>query len=74
MNVGMLWLDDDKQTTLEDKVLRAADYYREKYGRTPDLCLVNKATIDQERKVGQIRIQPVKNVLPHHFWVGVNSP
>ena len=73
MKVGMLWLDDDKKTTLEDKVLRAADYYREKYGRAPNLCLVNKSTIDQEQHVGQISVQPVKNVLPHHFWVGIKS-
>ena len=73
MNVGMLWLDDDKQTTFEDKVLRAADYYREKYGRTPNLCLVNKTMLDDERQVGKIQVQPVKNVLPNHFWIGVST-
>ena len=73
MNVGMLWLDDDKQTSLEDKVLQAADYYREKYGRAPNLCLVNKAMVDDERRVGKIQVQPAKNVLPNHFWLGVNS-
>jgi hypothetical protein len=73
MEVGMLWLDDDKNTSLEDKVLRAADYYHEKYGMAPNLCLVHKATIEQARQVGKIRIQPAKNVLPHHFWMGVNK-
>ena len=73
MKVGMLWLDDDKQSTLEDKVLRAADYYREKYGHAPDMCLVNTTTIDQEQRVGRIHVRPVKNVLPHHFWVGVKT-
>ena len=73
MKVGMLWLDDDKQVSLEDKVLRAADYYRDKYGQAPDLCLVNKAALAHERRVGQIRVQPVKNVLPNHFWLGVQS-
>ncbi|MGD2079099.1 MAG: hypothetical protein PVH18_12000 [Chloroflexota bacterium] len=73
MKVGMLWLDDDRQTTLEDKVLRAADYYREKYGQAPDLCLVHKTTVDQEKQVGKIRVQPAKNILPHHFWMGVNN-
>ena len=73
MKVGMLWLDDDKKTTLEDKVLRAAAYYREKYGRAPNLCLVNKSTVEEAQQVGQIHIRPVKNVLPNHFWVGVNN-
>ncbi|HSG17948.1 MAG TPA: hypothetical protein VLE70_16740 [Anaerolineae bacterium] len=73
MNIGMLWLDDDKQTSLEDKVLRAADYYREKYGQAPNLCLVNKTMVEDERRVGKIQVQPVKNVLPNHFWLGVST-
>ncbi|UCG24855.1 MAG: hypothetical protein JSW55_02330 [Chloroflexota bacterium] len=73
MNVGMLWLDDDKQTSFEDKVLRAADYYREKYGRAPNLCLVNKTMVEDEQRVGKIQVQPVKNVLPNHFWIGVSA-
>jgi hypothetical protein len=73
MRVGMLWLDDDKQTTLEDKVLRAADYYREKYGRAPDLCLVHKGAVDHEKRIGKIRVQPAGNILPHHFWMGVHN-
>jgi hypothetical protein len=73
MKVGMMWLDDDKKTTLEDKVLRAADYYREKYGRAPNMCLVNLTAIEKEKDVGQIHVQPAKNVLPNHFWVGVKA-
>ena len=34
MDTGMLWYDDDRQRTLEEKVRRAADYYRHKYGQT----------------------------------------
>ena len=40
MNVGMLWFDNDPRTALTTKVARAADYYRQKYGLVPDLCLV----------------------------------
>jgi len=72
MNVGMLWLDDDKQRPLEDKVSRAADYYREKYGRLPDLCLVNPKMLVEEKKVGRVRVQPKNTVLLHHFWLGMN--
>ena len=66
MRVGMLWLDDDKGTSLEDKVLRAADYYRE-------LCLVHTTAVDHEKQVGKIRVQPAGNILRHHFWMGVNK-
>jgi hypothetical protein len=72
MNVGMLWLDDDRRRSFEEKVKRAADYYREKYGRFPELCLVNTGMLPEEKiKVGRIEVQPAKMVLPHHFWLGM---
>lgn len=73
MNVGMLWLDDDKHATLEEKIQRAADYYRNKYGESPDCCLVNQAMLDEEKQMGRIQVRPVQNVLRNHFWVGVQG-
>lgn len=73
MNVGMLWLDDDKRTTFEEKIIQAARYYRQKFGREPDTCFVNSGMLTGERRVGTIRVHPVRNVLPHHFWIG-NEP
>lgn len=73
MDIGMMWLDDDKRLTFDEKVLRAAEYYQDKYGQDPDLCLVNKSMLDHEKKVGAIRVQPVHNVLVNHFWVGVQT-
>jgi hypothetical protein len=73
MNVGMLWLDDDKQTTFEEKVDQAADYYREKFGRAPDTCLVNIGMLEAELRIGSIVVCPVRHVLPHHFWIGIDS-
>lgn len=73
MEIGMLWLDDDKKLTLDEKINRAADYYQRKYGQTPDICLVNSAALKVEKKVGRIKVKPVGHVLPHHFWVGVNT-
>lgn len=73
MNAGMLWLDDDKHSTLEEKILRAADYYHNKYGESPDMCLVNQTMLDEEKKVGRIQVRPVHNILPNHFLVGVQT-
>jgi hypothetical protein len=73
VNIGMLWRDDDKRRSFEEKVQRAADYYMMKYGRWPELCLVNVLMLADERKVGAIAVQPVKNVLPHHFWLGMRQ-
>jgi hypothetical protein len=73
MKVGMMWLDDDKRRSLEEKVQRAADYYREKYGRLPELCLVNSKMLGDERSVGNIKVVPMPTVLPYHFWLGMNT-
>lgn len=73
MRIGMMWLDDDKGISLEEKIRRAADYYRNKYGRSPDLCYVNTRTLAEERRVGQIEVLPARNVLPHHFWMGMKN-
>jgi hypothetical protein len=73
MNVGMLWLDDDKKRPFAEKVQRAADYYQEKYGRLPELCLVNTQMLAAERQIGKIKVQPVKTVLRDHFWLGMQS-
>jgi hypothetical protein len=74
MDIGMLWLDDDGRRSFEDKVTRAADYYREKYGRFPELCLVNSKMLPEEsKKVGRIEVQPTQTVLLHHFWLGMKA-
>ncbi|MCA9874063.1 MAG: hypothetical protein H6659_00215 [Ardenticatenaceae bacterium] len=73
MNVGMLWLDDDRQRSLDEKVNRAAEYYQEKYGRSPELCLVNQKSLSEKKTVGHIEVQPAQTVLPHHFWLGMKS-
>lgn len=74
MNVGMLWLDDDPNRSLAEKLQRAANYYTNKYGRTPDTCLVNNKALGKEMKVGEIRVIPAQNILKHHFWLGCQSP
>ncbi len=73
MKIGMLWLDADKKRTLDEKVKRAAEYYEEKYGRIPELCLVNAKSLPQEKKIGCIVVQPANSIIPHHFWLGMSS-
>lgn len=71
MNVGMMWLDSDKNRTLDEKVQRAVEYYQDKYGTTPELCLVNNKLIAESRKIGAIKVEAARNVLPNHFWLGM---
>lgn len=72
MNVGMLWFDNDPKTRLEDKIIRATDYYKEKYGSTPTRCYINPVHL----KSAEIGVVPVlvlghDSVLPNHLWIGV---
>ena len=80
MNIGMLWFDNDPKTSLDAKVLQAADYYHRKYGRTPDVCLVNPANLDkalpqaETRRAGNIIIRPLRSIMPGHLWIGNDEP
>ncbi len=80
MNTGMLWFDNDPKTTLEVKIQKAAEYYRHKYGRTPDLCLVNPALLAKSQdpagdfKNEPIHVRALRSILPGHLWIGVDEP
>jgi len=52
MQIGLLWYDDDPQRTLEAKIGRAADRYREKYGRLPDTCYVHPQAMAAQVPLG----------------------
>ena len=68
-----MWFDDDPGRGLEDKVLRAAVHYEQKYGRRPDLCFVHPSAFggnDRVTKAGKVEIRPGRSVLRHHFWLG----
>lgn len=73
MNVGMLWFDNDPHTPLLTKVQRAVEYYRRKYGREPNLCLVHPGMCLSQLSSGGITIRPYRYVLPHHFWIGLEE-
>lgn len=79
MNTGMLWFDNDPKTSLDVKIHQAAEYYLHKYGRTPDLCIVNPKSLpaseaqNEPLMSGRILVQAQRTVLPHHMWIGVDE-
>lgn len=74
MQAGMLWFDNDPKTTLAAKVSKAANYYHKKYGRTPDLCMVNPKMLSEKNAEGQkISIRPYSHILPNHLWIGIDD-
>ena len=75
MNVGMLWFDNDPRTALTVKVNRAADYYRQKYGLIPDLCMVHPSMLGGhpdlvDGSAGKVAVRPNRAILPGHLWIG----
>lgn len=80
MKLGMLWFDNDQKTALPAKIERAVEYYRHKYGRDPNLCLVHPSMLPKEEKseegeqVGaKIIVRPYRSVLPGHLWLGIEE-
>ncbi len=73
MEFGMLWLDDDAKRPFEDKVKRAAEYYKGKYGRKPDFCLVNQKTVKEAVNLGKISVVPDRSISPNHFLIGLRT-
>jgi hypothetical protein len=74
MNFGMMWFDNDPKTELAAKINRAAEYYRSKYGRTPNLCMVHpKAMTENMPIAGNITVRPQQIILPGHLWIGLEE-
>ncbi len=73
METGMLWFDDS-QGKLEAKVKRAAQYYKDKYERVANLCVVHPSMIpDGELAVDEVQVKAASAVMPNHFWIGVHE-
>ena len=88
MDIGMLWFDNDKKTSIPNKVEKAAQYYHKKYGVNPDLCYVHPKMVKADSgkrngkkrsgngkplKIGRILVLKNEKVLPDHFWIGVRT-
>ncbi len=81
MQMGLLWFDNDPHRDLAAKIMDAAGRYREKFGSAPDTCYVNQGELNGQNLTlalggapqARLRVVPASNVLPHHFWVGVEG-
>lgn len=71
MKEGLLWYDDDPGRDLAQKVGRAAQHYRKKFGRRPNVCYVHPSLVQEEREeVDSVSISSLSSILRHHFWLG----
>lgn len=75
MKVGMLWFDGDLKLDLRVRIERAAMYYQNKYGRSPNMCVIHPDTAG-ENPPGQVTGMDVRtsgSVLLNHFWLGIED-
>lgn len=56
MNVGLLW-HDDSQKPLEQIVAQAAQRYRERFGRDPNVCYVHPSDMPADAVGENIEMQ-----------------
>jgi hypothetical protein len=75
MHEGLLWFDADPKRALNEKVAQAADRYRHKFGRKPNLCYINPMMLpgSEPAECNGVRLVPSRAVLKHHFWIGVED-
>lgn len=66
----LLWYDDTKKKPTEDKILEGVQRYVERFGQTPNVCLVNPSEVILSNG---ITVRPASYVRPNHYWIGVET-
>ena len=73
----MLWsIDDGVKVPLTEKIKKAAEYYKEKYKKIPDTCLLNpidmpeKKIIEVDCSFGKLYVMVYRCILPGNLWIG----
>jgi hypothetical protein len=69
---GMLWYDNGP-APLSDKLKKAADYYKSKYGRAPDLCFVHPDAAPEGTQINGLTLHGCREVSKDNFWLGVEN-
>jgi hypothetical protein len=74
MHTGMLWFDNSSKT-LEEKIEKAVSYYKGKYERKPDLCLVHPSMMKDKvtEEASGVKVRAFRPVLPGHIWIGIED-
>lgn len=74
MKSGLLWFDSSSDY-LGDKIERAAKRYKEKFGVSPDVAVVNPQMLQDRStvKIKSIRIELKSTIMPNHIWLGTSK-
>lgn len=68
---GCMYFNNNPRKSLEEKVVEAAVYYRNKYHLEPDTCMVHpQYELKPSLIVNGITVKPCQEILPNNFWIG----
>ena len=67
----MLWFDNDKSTSLKQKIYTAMDYYQKKYGQVATTCHIHPSMMTKENF--PLKVKKDFMILKNHFWLGVEE-
>jgi len=74
MRSGLLWFDDSPSVPLATKIERAVQRYRERVGRSPNVCYVHPKTLaEADAMPARVKVVESTTVQPNYFWVGFRS-
>lgn len=78
MEIGLLWCDDSKRKSLEEKVNEAVAAYCAKSrfaGNRPDTCYAHPSMLNEEQeiRINGIRVVATPTIAPHHLLVGMEQ-
>lgn len=71
MDTAMMWFDSNPKTDLAAKIKEAAEFYSNKYHKTPTLCFVHPS-MEGTAPAG-IELRSMKSIRPNHFWIGIGE-
>ena len=66
----LLWYDDTKKKPAEEKILEGVRRYIERFGETPNVCLVHPS---EAVSAQGLMIRPTAYVRPNNYWIGVEE-
>ena len=74
MEDSLLWFDSRNDTSFEEKLQQAVEYYEHKMGWRPTICYIHPGMLtDRPMIEAGIELRPTNMVLPNHFWLRRHS-
>jgi len=74
MRTGLLWFDDNPRLPIAAKIEKAARRYRERFGRSPNICYVHPQTLaGAEELPTHVQVVGKVTIQPDNFWIGVKT-